>query len=52
MVILMGQKGDKNQKFRLWVHETLILEVLLLILTDNLSIVTNGTKGPREYLHD
>ena len=41
-------KIGKNQKGRLWVHETLILEVFFVSLTQNSSIVTNDTNWTSE----
>ena len=35
----------------LGVHETPILKVIFVTLTDNLSVVTNDTQGPRKYPH-
>ena len=39
-MLKIGQK----QKNRLWGNETLILEVIFLTLTENLSVLTNDTK--------
>ena len=36
-------KRGQNQKGRLWVHETPILEVTFVTLTENSSVVTNVT---------
>ena len=38
-------------KSRLGVHETLILEVIFVNLTENISVVENDTKGLQKYPH-
>ena len=51
MVISLSQKRGENPKSWLWVHETLILEIIFVTLTEDSSAVINDTQGPREYLH-
>ena len=43
--IIHWVKICKKWKGRLWVHKTLILEVIFLTLTGNSSVVTNDTQG-------
>ena len=37
------------QKDKLWVHETPILEEVFVTLTENSSVATNDTQGPKEF---
>ena len=46
-----SQKRGKNQKVRLRVHEIPILKVIFVTLTENLSVVANGTQLPQEFLY-
>ena len=41
----------KNQKGKLWVHETRILEVIFVTPTENSYVKTNDTQEPRKYPH-
>ena len=41
----------QKQKSRLQVHDTPILEVICVTLTENSSVVTNDTQWPRKYPH-
>ena len=41
----------KKQNDWLRVHETPIFEVIFMILTENVSVVTNDTLGPQKYPH-
>ena len=36
----------------LWVHETPILEVIFVILTENSSLMTNDTQEHKEHLQN
>ena len=45
MAISLSLKRDKNHKGRLWVHETPILEVMFVTLTENSSVITYDTQG-------
>ena len=51
MAISLSQKRGKNQKGSLCVHETPILRITFMILTDNSSVITNDTQRPQEYPH-
>ena len=46
MTISLSQKWGKNHKGTLRVHETPMLEVTFLTLTENVSVLTNDTKRP------
>ena len=46
MTISLSQKRGKNHKGTLRVHETSMLEVTFLTLTENVSVLTNDTKRP------
>ena len=43
--ISLGQKSGQNQKGRLQVHETRIIKVIFMILTENPFAVANDTQG-------
>ena len=47
MAISLSEKRDKNQKGRLWVHDTLILVTIIVNYTENSSIVIIDTKQPQ-----
>ena len=49
MAIIHELKIGQKQKGKLWVHETSILEVFFVTLTENSSVVTNDTQGPQKY---
>ena len=51
MAIIHWVKVGEKQKGRLWVRETPILEIILVTLTENSSVVTNDTQGPQKYPH-
>ena len=44
ITISLSQKRGKNQKSRLQVHETLILEIIFVTLTEISSVDTQTTK--------
>ena len=46
MTISLSQKRGKNQRRTLRVHETPMLELTFVTLTENLSVLTNDTKRP------
>ena len=44
-------KIGQEQKGRLGVHETSILAVIFVTLTESSSVLTNNTQGTRKYPH-
>ena len=42
-------KISQKDKGRLWVHETPILELIFVTLTENSSVVTNNTQEPQGH---
>ena len=54
MVIIQRSNGNKNrskQIGRMQAHETLILEVIFVTLTENSSVIKNDTQGLQKDLH-
>ena len=49
MAISLSQYEVKIRKSRLYVHESLILEITFAALTQGSSVVPNDTQGSREY---
>ena len=45
MVISLSQKRGKDWKGTLWVHDTLILEIIFVISTEDSSFISNDTRN-------
>ena len=48
---LFSLRQKQKTEDRLIVHETTILEVIFVTLTENSSAITNDTEGPQKYPH-
>ena len=46
IAISLNQKRDKNEKGRLWEHETMILGITFVTLTENSFVVINDNQEP------
>ena len=40
---------SKSERLGVWVRETSIFQVIFVILIENSSVITEDTRGPREY---
>ena len=45
------KKNRSKTEGKVWVHETQILEVIFMTVTENASFVTNYTQEPDKYPH-